>query len=1288
MPRSSIRRRLLAALVGLATVPLLLAGAALGWRAYQLNVDEAYARQQEIARRVAVQAEAFLLKFESTLESGIRLSDFAVADDEARLRALTRLVALRGTYREIAFLGPDGGERVHLSNVRMLPRGHLVPATVMEVFRAAAGSGKATHGGIYYDPGNNEPLMLLAVPVNELRSGALAGVVVAEVRIKPIWNLIAGLELADGEDVFIVDAAGRVIAHRNPSIVLRETRIDLRPDVRRQPGLGTGEAFVAVQPFELGQRSFRVVAERDVRNALEPAISGMLISGVVVLVTLLGVFAVGIPLARRISQPIIAVSETALAIRDGDLERRAEVDSDDEIGELATTFNSMTARLRSTVKALEAEIGERTRAQQALEKLNRAYLALSMSNQAVTRATDETLLLNEACRIVKEDCGYRLVWIGLVEHDEARTVRPVAEAGFEAGYLDTVHITWADSERGRGPTGTAIREGRGVVCQDMLNDPSFAPWREQAIQRGYASSAAFPIQSGDDVLGALMVYAGEPYAFSNDEIALLEELAENIAFGVAKLRAQAERAAAVAGLARAKELFQTVTEFATDWSYWRSEDRRTFHYVSPACAGISGYQPAEFEADPGLLDRIIHPDDRARWDAHLAESGHSDSHEPQAYRIVTRQGELRWISHTCRPVVQADGTRLGQRGSNQDITERKQAEAELDRHRHHLEELVAQRTGELRRQQSFVEAVLENLADGIVACDEHGVLSLFNRATREMHGIDLEQLPPEQWAEHYRLYREDGATPMQKEEVPLFRAFVGQAVKNEEFVIERRDGNKLNIVASGQAMYDDQGGKIGAVVTMHDVTEQKRVGAELTRAKEAAEAANRAKSVFLANMSHELRTPLNAILGFAQIMARDAGVEAMHHKELETIDRAGRHLLSLINDVLEISRIEAGRTTVQNAPFSLAETLAAIEEMVRVRADAKGLALRFERHGDLPPYVLGDAPHLRQVLINLLGNAVKYTDQGEVALHLYPVDGRIRFEVTDTGPGIAPEEQERIFQAFYQTEAGIKKGEGTGLGLTISREFVRLMGGELGVASQPGQGSRFGFTIPLPEAAAPETAASSGRVIGLAPGQPGYRILVAEDNPDSRELIVRLLEGIGFQVRAAENGQEAVAAFADWRPHFVWMDMRMPVLDGYEATRRIRALPGGGDVRIVALTASAFQEDRAAILAVGCDEMVHKPIEEDRLFEVMARLLGVRFSHAEGRVAEAPAAESDLSGLTVAQAQELARAAEMLDVEAVRAMVGRLRGEHPGEARTIEGLVDGYRFDRLAELCLRRGKET
>lgn len=386
---------------------------------------------------------------------------------------------------------------------------------------------------------------------------------------------------------------------------------------------------------------------------------------------------------------------------------------------------------------------------------------------------------------------------------------------------------------------------------------------------------------------------------------------------------------------------------------------------------------------------------------------------------------------------------------------------------------------------------------------------------------------------------------------------------------------------------------------------------QLARAKDDAEAANRAKSIFLANMSHELRTPLNAILGFAQLLASSDQVHEADRRSVAIINDSSQHLLSLINDVLEISRIEAGRTRIASEPFDLPATLTAIEEMVRGRAEAKGLGLVIERPAELPPYVVGDAHRLRQVLLNLLGNAVRYTDEGHVGLRVTIGEAsRVLFEVFDTGPGIAPEEQERIFDAFYQSALGAAKGEGTGLGLTISRQFVRLMGGDLSVTSAPSRGSTFSFALPLPRSTAAPRIERTGRLLGLAAGQVAPRLLVAEDEADSRELLKRILSRIGGEVHLACNGRQAVDLFQAHKPDLILMDMRMPVMDGYTATRAIRAQPGGERLPIVAVTASAFEEDRGEILAAGCNELVRKPVDADDVLKVVGRFLGLRFEYA------------------------------------------------------------------------------
>ncbi|NJO20416.1 MAG: PAS domain-containing protein, partial [Spirulinaceae cyanobacterium RM2_2_10] len=373
-----------------------------------------------------------------------------------------------------------------------------------------------------------------------------------------------------------------------------------------------------------------------------------------------------------------------------------------------------------------------------------------------------------------------------------------------------------------------------------------------------------------------------------------------------------------------------------------------------------------------------------------------------------------------------------------------------------------------------------------------------------------------------------------------------------EYRMRCKDGSYNWILDRGQALWDASGRATRIVGSHTDITHRKQAEATLQQAKEAAEKANRAKSEFLANMSHELRTPLNAILGFTQILNRDPAITPEQQSNLEIVIRSGEHLLDLINDVLEMSKIEAGILTLNTSDFDLLALLDSIAAMLQLRAESKGLQLQFDLDAQLPRYIRADQSKLRQVLINLLGNALKFTSEGHVMLTATATvaadnpSAQLNFSIADTGPGIAAYEIPTLFDAFVQTEAGRNSQQGTGLGLPISRKFVQLMGGDITVESVVGQGTTFDFSVRVvcAEGAAGDRRQPTRKVLGLVPGQPTYRILAVDDKWENRQLLVKLLSPLGLEVREAADGQEAIALWESWEPHLIWMDMRMPVLDG------------------------------------------------------------------------------------------------------------------------------------------------
>ncbi len=619
----------------------------------------------------------------------------------------------------------------------------------------------------------------------------------------------------------------------------------------------------------------------------------------------------------------------------------------------------------------------------------------------------------------------------------------------------------------------------------------------------------------------------------------------------------------------------------------RPDGSTAFPFVSGGCRRIFGLEPEQLQEDALLLQSIIHPDDRDSLMQSFAASAASLKPWQWEGRTVHSCGRQIWIQGASMPERQADGS-VRWDGLLMDVSDRKEAQAAL------------------ARQQEFTQAVLENMADGIVACDAVGTLTLFNRATREFHGLPAAPIPPGQWAEHFDLYRADGLTPMPTEEIPLFQALQGQPVQGVEMVIAPKDGPRRTTLSDGRAFFDEAGEKLGAVVVMHDITEQKQVEMQIRLARDQALASTRAKSEFLANMSHEIRTPMNGVIGMTALLL-ETSLTDEQCDQARTIKSSADALLTVINDILDFSKIESGKMTVEQTPFDLRVVMAEVADLLQPRAQEKGITLSSSFPFDLPRRLQGDPVRLRQVLMNLVGNAVKFTLQGGVRLSAeWRADSSpniaLTLTVQDTGIGILPERQAAIFESFTQADGSTtREYGGTGLGLAISRHLIGLMGGQITLESQAGRGSLFTVSLALPRGVEPDVQEDAARTLQ---DPLGLRVLLAEDNPTNMKLARRLLEKWGCAVEGVGNGQEATCALARAQYDVVLMDVQMPVMDGLAAATAVRAAEQGTGRRIpiIAMTANAMQGDRECCLEAGMTDYLSKPIRAGELYAKLASL--------------------------------------------------------------------------------------
>jgi PAS domain S-box-containing protein len=758
-----------------------------------------------------------------------------------------------------------------------------------------------------------------------------------------------------------------------------------------------------------------------------------------------------------------------------------------------------------------------SRSAEALRKANRAYRVLSECNQVLVRASEEGPLLRSICQVLVEHGGYRLAWVGFAEQDEAMSVRPVAQYGFNGEYVDKLQLTWADTEDGRGPTGTAIRTGLWCITRNIRTDPAYAHWREAAIRHGYASSIALPLKFNGQAGGALNIYAADPEAFDQQEIALLAELAGDLAYGIRTLRGHAPRRKAEEALRESEAKFRMLWKTAMDAVLMVDVDN-VIRFANPAMRDIFGYPPDELIGkniamlQPERL-RQKHRDGLRRY---LQTSSRSVNWGGRETTGLHRDGHEFPIEIAYSEMFSGDGKLFG--GFVRDITERKRAEQEIRTLNAELEQRVVDRTAELRiaNTRLLTEIAERKRVDAELRAQTHLI-----------------------------------------------------AIKNAEL-----------------------------------------------------EQADAMKSEFLANMSHELRTPLNAIIGFSEIL-KDGMAGKLSDEQygfILDIHASGEHLLALINDILDLSKVEAGMMELEPELVDIGHLFQASLTVVKEKAMTHRLRLALEVQPDLPSFA-ADPRRLKQIVYNLLANAVKFTpDGGTITLAarrvpragvgppavaagvvlplpppLLPQDAGeyCEISVSDSGIGIETGDMEKLFRPFMQIDSSLaRQRQGTGLGLAMVKNLAELHGGTVAVTSEPGRGSRFTVWLPL-DTALPAQAAPRAAALPLVQRGPGKPLaLVIEDDDAAARIIELQLQAEGFQCMRAATGEEGLARAAKQPPQLITLDILLPNIDGWEVLERLKTNPKLAGIPVVIISIAADLEHG---ISLGATRVLHKPFTRDEL---------------------------------------------------------------------------------------------